>query len=182
MSGHRQQRQSAMNAAPSMAARLRVGTLFATLDRIAHKVRADRNAKGAPKRLRARLRAEMRPELRTAIGHAKRARAALVAGDEQAFEAARALAWLALQTAQTIFSEPFRERAAKADKAGRLGGRPSKDDQTAEWVRRYERMKKTHRSLTAQERYEAIASDDLRSDVKWRTVRNRISEYLNRQK
>lgn len=182
MIGHRAQRAATIEGAPTMAARLRMATLFVPLDRIAHKVLADRNAKGAPERLRARLRAAMRPTLRDALEHAIAARAALFAGDLAAYEGELGRAHLALTMAQVEFRQPFMDSYRVQAEAGRRGGRPRKADQAAEWSRRYERMERTHRTLTAQERYEQIASDDLGTDAKWRTVRNAISEYRKRQK
>ena len=75
-----------------------------------------------------------------------------------------------------------RQKRQEAAAHGRKGGRPRKDAQAAEWMRRYDRMAATHRTLTAQERYETIASAFLGTDAKWRTVRNAISEYRKRQK
>lgn len=152
------------------------------IDAIARTVFVSRNAAGSPKSLPASVRQEVRDDLRQALKHAAQARDRLIDGNEQGFDAAHALARLAIRTAQARVLHADAWRVEKQRWAGQLGGRPRKDDQAAEWLRRYERLERTSRNMTAQERYEQIAYDTLGTAAKWRTVRNTISEYRKRQK
>lgn len=94
-----------------------------------------------------------------------------------------AFANLAVACAGHATAQVFdRQKRAESAEHGRKGGRPRKEDQAADWMRRYDRMRATSRMLTAQECYEDIANDDLGDPGKWRTVKNRISEYRQQQK
>lgn len=92
-------------------------------------------------------------------------------------------AWLC-DSAEVLGAAAYAEWRRQFDAVvyGKRGGRPRKEDQAAEWMRRYDRMRATRRMLTAKECYEDIAADDLGDPAKWQTVKNRISEYRNRPK
>lgn len=136
--------------------------------------------------VRRRQSSAVRAEARRCLSLLRRVWAAHAAGRDDLARAEFANArdaWLSHANeiqSTAAFAEFRRHRDAVA--YGTKGGRPRKDDQAAAWMRRYDRMATTHRTLTAQERYEQIAADDLGTDAKWRTVRNAISEHRKRQK
>lgn len=141
-----------------------------------------RNGQRAGWKLSPELRGQVRRDLREALRHACRARDALLAGNEPRFELEHANAEIFLQMARARVLQADAKRVQLARAAGKRGGRKRQDEQAAEWVRRYDRMRATRRTLTARECYEDIAADDLGDPARWRTVANRISEYRSRQK
>ncbi len=63
---------------------------------------------------------------------------------------------------------------------GRDGGRPTNAARYARWAARHAELKKTRRTLTAQELFEEIAQEESArtgTEVRWRTVKGGISKH-----
>lgn len=149
------------------------------MDRVAARVFVDRNAKGAPPKLRPRVKGDMRPFLRAALKSAAAARTALLGRRAHDFERDRLHALLCLALAQVAFRQPYMEEADAA-RSAKGGGRPRKADLAATWAARVEATKKrTHSALTAREIYEDIAAE---SGVVWTTVRDQVSKHRKARK
>jgi len=81
--------------------------VLSEMDRIAHQVFVDRNARGYPEIYRAAAKAKARPALRRALGHAALARTALLSDDKHKFDVERLHAHLELANAAADFRQAY---------------------------------------------------------------------------